>query len=139
MERRTLFRTLVRLSIPTMAEEILTTLLQYVDTAMVGSMLQIKPVLHVDEQGRLIPMEKCRGRKAALQALADHMEKDAVDPEDYPVFISHGDCLEEAEALAEELRRRLGVKEVFINYVGPVIGSHTGAGVMALFFVGRSR
>ena len=107
--------------------------------ALFGTMLSVKPVLHVDGEGRLIPMEKCRGRKAALQALADHMEKDAVDPEDYPVFISHGDCLEEAEALAEELRRRLGVKEVFINYVGPVIGSHTGAGVMALFFVGRSR
>ncbi len=107
--------------------------------ALFGTMLSVKPVLHVDDEGRLIPMEKCRGRKAALQALADHMEKDAVDPEDYPVFISHGDCLKEAEALAEEIRRRLGVKEVFINYVGPVIGSHTGAGVMALFFVGRSR
>lgn len=107
--------------------------------ALFGTMLSIKPVLHVDDQGRLIPMEKCRGRRASLLALVDHMEKTAVDPERYPVFISHGDCLEEAEFVAEEVRRRLGVKEVHINYVGPVIGSHTGAGVMALFFIGRER
>ena len=107
--------------------------------ALFGTMLSVKPVLHVDEQGRLIPMEKCRGRRASLLALVDHMEKTAVDPENYPVFISHGDCREDAEFVAEEVRRRLGVKEVYINYVGPVIGSHTGAGVMTLFFVGRSR
>ena len=107
--------------------------------ALFGTMLSVKPVLHVDDQGRLIPMEKCRGRKASLLALADHMEKDALDPEHGPVFISHGDCLEEAEFLAEEIRRRFGTKTIHISYVGPVIGSHTGAGVMALFFVGRSR
>ena len=107
--------------------------------ALFGTMLSVKPVLHVDEQGRLIPMEKCRGRKASLLALVDHMEKTAVDPERYPAFISHGDCRKEAEFLAEEIRRRLGVKEIYINYVGPVIGSHTGAGVVTLFFVGRER
>lgn len=107
--------------------------------ALFGTMLSVKPVLHVDDGGRLIPMEKCRGRKASLLALVDHMEKTAVDPEEYPVFISHGDCREDADFVAEEVRRRLGVKQVFINYVGPVIGSHTGAGVMTLFFVGRSR
>ena len=107
--------------------------------ALFGTMLSIKPVLHVDDQGRLIPMEKCRGRRASLTALVDHMEKTAVDPERYPVFISHGDCLEDAEFVAEEVRRRLGVKEIYCNYVGPVIGSHTGAGVVTLFFVGNSR
>ena len=107
--------------------------------ALFGTMLSVKPVLHVDDQGRLIPMEKCRGRKASLLALVDHMEKTVVDPERYPVFISHGDCREEAEFLAEEIRRRFGVKDIRISYVGPVIGSHTGTGVMALFFVGRSR
>ena len=107
--------------------------------ALFGTMLSIKPVLHVDDQGRLIPVEKCRGRKASIMALVEHMEKTAVDPERYPAFISHGDCLEEAEFLAEEVRRRVGVKEVFINYVGPVIGSHTGAGVITLFFVGSGR
>lgn len=107
--------------------------------ALFGTMLSVKPVLHVDNQGRLIPMEKCRGRKASLLALVDHMEKTAVEPERYPVFISHGDCREDAEFVAEEVRRRLGVREVYIHYVGPVIGSHTGAGVMTLFFVGRER
>ena len=107
--------------------------------ALFGTMLSVKPVLHVDGQGRLIPMEKCRGRKASLLALVDHMEKTAVDPERYPVFISHGDCREEAEFVAAEARRRLGVREAYINYVGPVIGSHTGAGVVTLFFVGRER
>ena len=107
--------------------------------ALFGTMLSIKPVLHVDDQGRLIPMEKCRGRRASLTALVDHMEKTAVDPERYPVFISHGDCREDAEFVAEEVRRRLGVKEIYCNYVGPVIGSHTGAGVVTLFFVGNSR
>jgi len=107
--------------------------------ALFGTMLSVKPVLHVDKEGRLIPMEKCRGRKASLLALVDHMEKTAVDPERYPVFISHGDCREEAEFVAAEARRRLGVREAYINYVGPVIGSHTGAGVMTLFFVGRER
>ncbi len=107
--------------------------------ALFGTMLSVKPVLHVDKEGRLIPMEKCRGRKASLLALVDHMEKTAVDPERYPVFISHGDCRGDAEFVAEEVRRRLGVREVYIHYVGPVIGSHTGAGVMTLFFVGRER
>lgn len=107
--------------------------------ALFGTMLSVKPVLHVDEEGRLIPMEKCRGRRASLLALVDHMEKTAVDPERYPVFLSHGDCREDAEFVAEEVRRRLGVKEVVTSYVGPVIGSHTGAGVMALFFIGRER
>ncbi len=107
--------------------------------ALFGTMLSVKPVLHVDGQGRLIPMEKCRGRKASLLALVDHMEKTAVDPERYPVFISHGDCPEDAGFVAEEIRRRFGAKDIRISYVGPVIGSHTGAGVMALFFVGRSR
>ena len=107
--------------------------------ALFGTMLSVKPVLHVDSQGRLIPMEKWRGRKASLLALVDHMEKTAVEPERYPVFISHGDCREDAEFVAEEVRRRLGVREVYIHYVGPVIGSHTGAGVMTLFFVGRER
>lgn len=107
--------------------------------ALFGSMLSIKPVLHVDEQGRLIPMEKCRGRRASLMALVDHMEKTAVNPETQTVFISHGDCREDAELVAEEIRRRLGTQEFQINYVGPVIGSHTGRGVVALFFTGGPR
>ena len=107
--------------------------------ALFGTMLSVKPVLHVDDGGRLIPMEKCRGRKASLLALVDHMEKTAVDPGSQTVFLSHGDCLEDAELVAEEIRRRFGTKDIRISYVGPVIGSHTGAGVVALFFLGAPR
>ena len=107
--------------------------------ALFGTMLSVKPVLHVDDQGRLIPMEKCRGRKASLLALVDHMEKTAVDPAEQTVFISHGDCRAEVDFVAEEIRRRFGTKDIRVSYVGPVIGSHTGAGVVALFFLGTER
>ncbi len=107
--------------------------------ALFGTMLSVKPVLHVDGEGRLIPMEKCRGRKASLTALVDHMEKTAVDPEGQTVFISHGDCREDVELVAEDIRRRFGTKDIRTSYVGPVIGSHTGAGVVALFFIGSER
>ena len=107
--------------------------------ALFGTMLSVKPVLHVDGQGRLIPMEKCRGRKASLLALVDHMEKTAQDPGNQTVFLSHGDCREDADFVAEEIRRRFGTKDVRVSYVGPVIGSHTGAGVVALFFLGAPR
>ena len=107
--------------------------------ALFGTMLAVKPVLHVNDAGELIPMEKCRGRKASLLALADRMEQTAVDPAGQTVFISHGDCREDAEFLAEEVRRRFGTVDIHINYVGPVIGSHTGAGVVTLFFLGAKR
>lgn len=108
-------------------------------TALVGTMLSIKPVLHVDNEGRLISVSKTRGRKASLLALVDQMEKSAVDPKDQTVFISHGDCEEDVNFVADEIRRRFGTETIHINYVGPVIGSHTGAGVVALFFVGTER
>ena len=108
-------------------------------TALFGTMLSIKPVLHVDNEGRLIPMEKVRGRKASLLAVVDHMEKTAVDPRNQTVFISHGDCLEDAEFVADEIRRRFGTQDIRINYVGPVIGNHSGPGTMALFFLGTER
>ena len=108
-------------------------------TALFGTMLAIKPVMHVDNEGRLIPVSKARGRKASLTALVDRMAATAIDPENQTVFISHGDCLTDAEFVAEEVRRRLGVKTVCINYVGPVIGNHSGPGTMALFFLGKER
>lgn len=108
-------------------------------TALVGTMLSIKPVLHVDNEGRLISVSKVRGRKASLLALVDQMEKSAVDPKDQTVFISHGDCEEDVNFVADEIRRRFGTETIHVNYVGPVIGSHTGAGVVALFFVGTER
>ena len=92
-----------------------------------------------DDALRLIPVSKARGRKASLTALVDRMEATAIDPAGQTVFISHGDCLEDAEFVAGEVRRRLGVETVHINYVGPVIGNHSGPGTMALFFLGSER
>jgi len=108
-------------------------------TALFGTMLSIKPVLHVDDLGRLINVDKARGRRQSLVALADRMEQLAIDPGHQTVFISHGDCLEDAEFLAGEIRRRFGTEDIRINYVGPVIGNHSGPGTMALFFLGTSR
>ena len=108
-------------------------------TALFGSMLSIKPVLHVDDGGYLVAVSKARGRKASLTALVDRMEQTAIDPKGQTVFISHGDCLEEAEFVAGEIRRRLGVEDIRINYIGPVIGNHAGPGTMALFFLGTKR
>ena len=108
--------------------------------AWAGTMLNIKPVMHVDDEGHLIPLEKVRGRKKSLNALVDHMEKSAVQPIDQQmVFITHGDCLEEAEYVAEQVKERFGVKEVVINYVDPVIGAHSGPGTLALFYLGTQR
>ena len=108
-------------------------------TALFGTMLSIKPVLHVDDTGHLVSMEKARGRRASLLALVDHMASTAIDPEHQTVFITHGDCLEDAEFVAEEVRQRFHVQNVYISYVGPVIGSHTGQGIMTLFFIGTPR
>ena len=108
-------------------------------TALFGTMLTIKPIIHVDNEGHLINVGKARGRKVSLMTLADEMEKRAIDPAGQIIFISHGDCEEDVNLLADELRSRFGIREVVVNYVGPVIGAHTGAGVVALFFVGTER
>lgn len=108
--------------------------------AWAGTLLNIKPVLHVDDEGRLIPMEKVRGRKKSLNALVDHMAASALAPvSDQMVFITHGDCLEDAEYVARKVKERFGVAEVVINYVDPVIGAHSGPGTMALFFLADKR
>ena len=108
-------------------------------TAIAGTMLQIKPVLHVDSEGHLISMAKARGRKASLQALAKKLADTQIVGENDVVFISHGDCLEDAQALGEMLKKDCGVKEVVLNYIGGVIGSHSGPGTVAMFFIGNER
>lgn len=108
-------------------------------TALVGTMLQIKPVLHVDEEGHLINVAKTRGRKTAIEALAAKMEATMGSYDNSTIAISHGDCLEEAQYLADLLKQRCGVKEVLISYVGAVIGSHAGPGTIALFYMGNHR
>ncbi len=108
-------------------------------TALVGSALGIKPVLHVDNEGHLINVSKARGRKNSILALVDRMEQSAIDPAKQTIFISHGDCRDDAEFLADELRKRFGISDITINYVGPVIGAHSGPGTLALFFLGTAR
>ena len=108
-------------------------------TALVGTMLNIKPVLHVDDEGHLISVSKARGRKAAIEALAKKVTETALPGENDVMFISHGDCAEDAETLAGILKEKHGVKEVVIGYVGAVIGSHSGPGTIALFFLGSKR
>ena len=108
-------------------------------TAMAGTMLQIKPVLHVDNDGKLMTVAKARGRRAALKALVDRMEQTAIDLRDQTVFISHGDCLADAEYVANRVREKFGVKNIYINFIGPVIGAHSGPGTVALFFIGEHR
>lgn len=106
--------------------------------AVMGTLLGIKPVLHVDEKGALIPMEKVRGRKASLDALLKHMQDTAQDLSEQVVFVSHGDCLEDAQYVADKVRE-LGVKRIVMNQIGPVIGAHSGPGTVALFFRGSHR
>ena len=108
-------------------------------TALVGTMLQIKPVLHVDDEGRLINVAKTRGRKASIQALAQKAAELGEGFDNSTMFICHGDCIEDAEYLAGILKEKLGVKEVFIGYTGAVIGSHSGPGTLALFFMGSHK
>ncbi|HZJ57317.1 MAG TPA: DegV family protein [Clostridia bacterium] len=107
--------------------------------AFIGSILSIKPILHVDDEGRLIPVTKVKGRKKSLKGLLEKMQETAINPEEQTVFISHGDSLEDANYLADMIRDQLGVKDFLINYVGPVIGSHSGPGTIALFFLGTHR
>ena len=108
-------------------------------TAIVGSVLSIKPVMHMDNEGHLIKVDVARGRKASLRALVAKMEKLATDPEKQRVYICHGDCLQDAEYVASLVREKFGITDIRINYVGPVIGAHTGPGVVSLFFVGSER
>lgn len=107
--------------------------------AVFGTILSIKPVMHIDDGGRLVPMAKVRGRKTSLDALVDRMEATAIEPTEQTVFISHGDCLEDAEYVSRQVQERLGVKEIRIGIIEPVIGSHAGPGTIALFFLGTER
>lgn len=108
-------------------------------TALVGTMLSVKPVLHVDDDGHLVNVSKARGRKAAIGALARKFQDLTQGYKNDTVFISHGDCREEAEYLADILKTSYGVHNVYINYIGAVIGSHAGPGTIALFFMGERR
>lgn len=109
--------------------------------AVVGTIAGIKPILHVDDEGHLIPLNKIRGRKKSLNGLVDYMEEKVVgylDRNDM-VFISHGDAIEDAEYVKNEVEKRFGIKNFMLNHIGPTIGAHSGPGTIALFFEGSSR
>lgn len=108
-------------------------------TAVMGTMLQIKPVLIVNEEGKLATVAKARGRKAALATLVDKVVETAINPEEQTMFISHSACLEDAQFVADQIRERCGVREVILSDIGPVIGSHTGVGCIAMCFLGTKR
>ena len=108
-------------------------------TALVGTALGIKPILQVDSTGHLVNTGKARGRQAALAALVDRMAETAVDPQYQVVFISHGDCLDDAKTVEKLVKQRFKTKKVIISYVGPVIGAHSGPGTLALFYLGQQR
>lgn len=107
--------------------------------AVVGTLLNVKPVLHVDNEGRLIPVTKVRGRRKSLDALVKKLEETATSPETQSIFITHGDCLEDAQYVAKKIEEKYHPKEIVINWVDPVIGAHSGPGTVALFFLGTER
>ncbi len=108
-------------------------------SAIVGTLLSVKPIMHINDAGKLVPVAKAKGRKKSIKILVDEMEKSAVDPVNDTIYISHGDCIEEAETLADVVRERFGSKDVFLDSIGPVIGTHGGPGTLALFFLGKTR
>ena len=109
-------------------------------TAIMGTLLNIKPVLHVDDAGHLIAIGKVMTRKKSVSALVDYMKQLAVLEDDEPIFISHGDCMDDVESLIQLIRRSFGDRHpILVNYVGNVIGTHSGPGTLALFFRGTHR
>ena len=108
--------------------------------ALAGTVLGIKPVMHCDSEGRLTPVSKARGSKGALKALVDKMEELGIEPQkNQPIFICHADCPDYVEYISELLRERFGVTDIRSDFIGPVIGAHTGCGTLGLFFVGTER
>lgn len=102
-------------------------------------MLGIKPVLHVDDEGRLIPTGKVRGRRQSLLALVEGMARQMDRARCGRFAISHGDCIEDAQFVADEVCKRFGLRDYSISYVGPTIGAHSGPGTVALFFYAKQR
>lgn len=109
--------------------------------AIVGTMINLKPVLHVDDEGHLVMLSKVRGRKKSLTALVDCMEQQIGDWKDKNdiIFIGHGDCREDAEFVAELIKKRFGYETFLIDYIGATIGAHSGPGTVALFYMGEKR
>lgn len=108
-------------------------------SATLGTLLEVKPVLFIDHEGKLVAVNKVRGRKRSVRILFEEFKKRVLHPEEQIVFISHGDCLEDAQHLKNLIMSEVGVKDVIINYLGPVIGTHTGPGLLCIAFFGSDR
>ncbi|MBE6656159.1 MAG: DegV family protein [Ruminococcaceae bacterium] len=108
-------------------------------TAVLGTMLAIKPFMHVDNEGHLINVAKVRGRRASIDAMFDKIAETAIAPEGQLYYICHGDCIEDAEYLSRRIKEKYPQSEVMIGYTGTVIGAHSGPGTLALFFLGTQR
>ncbi|NLZ47970.1 MAG: DegV family protein [Clostridiales bacterium] len=108
-------------------------------SAILGTLLDIKPILKVNTEGKLVPVTKVKGRKKSIKSLADTLKERIIDPENQVIAISHGDCEEDARLLEKLIKENVKVKDVIINYVGPVVGSHSGPGTIALFFFSKDR
>lgn len=108
-------------------------------SAAVGTLLDIKPLLNVDDHGKLNVIKKIRGRKKSIKALLDVLKLNIVNPEEQTIFINHGDCLKDAEYLKDLLLKEFKVRDVMMHYVGPIIGTHTGPGMLCMVFLGQDR
>ena len=102
-------------------------------------MLDIKPILIVNKEGKLIPVAKVKGRKKSIKTLLEALKERIVDPENQVIAISHGDCEEDARFLERLIKESINVKDIIFNYIGPVIGSHSGPGTITVFFFGKER
>ncbi len=107
--------------------------------AFLGTLLRIKPILHVDDQGRLVPLKKARGRSFSLESMVELMKDRIIEPEKQMIFISHGDCIDEAKQVGQMINEKYHVKDILYNHVGPVVGAHSGPGTIAVFFMGKYR
>ena len=107
--------------------------------AFLGSLLKIKPILHVSDEGKLVPIKKARGRAFSLEQMVLMIQDHIKEPESQTIFISHGDCIEEAKEVGQMIKSKYGVKEIIYNTIGPIIGAHSGPGTIAVFFIGHQR
>ena len=108
-------------------------------SAILGTILRIKPILHVTDEGKLVPLRKARGRSFSLEQMVELIEGNIDKPKEQTIFISHGDCIDEAMEVGEKIKEKYGVKDIIYNHVGPIIGAHSGPGTIAIFFVGYKR
>jgi EDD domain protein, DegV family len=108
-------------------------------SAFVGTLLNIKPFLTINNLGRVLPLDKIRGRKRAINALYEQVIQKIEDAENQTIAISHGDCLNDALSLRDLILSKIKVKDVIMSYIGPVVGSYGGPNALAVFFLGKER